>query len=46
MILKYIVSFCSNWNWAFSELYYIREQIYLKQENKEAASQEFKKAVL
>ncbi len=35
----------SNWNRAFSELYYLRGQIYLKKQNKEAARQEFEKAV-
>ncbi|MBI4226001.1 C39 family peptidase [Candidatus Roizmanbacteria bacterium] len=35
----------NNWNRAFSELYYLRGQIYLKQENKETARQEFEKAV-
>lgn len=36
----------NNWNRAFSELYYLRGQIYLKQENKESARQEFEKAIL
>lgn len=35
----------NNWNRAFSELYYIRGQSYLKQDNKEAARQEFEKAL-
>ena len=35
----------NNWNRAFSELYYLRGQSYLKQNNSEAAHQEFEKAV-
>lgn len=35
----------NNWNRAFSELYYIRGQIYLKQDIKEAARSEFEKAI-
>ncbi|OGK25340.1 hypothetical protein A3C25_06175 [Candidatus Roizmanbacteria bacterium RIFCSPHIGHO2_02_FULL_38_11] len=35
----------NNWNRAFSELYYLRGQIYLKQGNAEAARQEFERAV-
>lgn len=35
----------NNWNRAFSELYYIRGQIYLKQGNRESARQEFEKAI-
>ncbi|OGK18132.1 hypothetical protein A2866_06595 [Candidatus Roizmanbacteria bacterium RIFCSPHIGHO2_01_FULL_39_8] len=36
----------NNWNRAFSELYHIRGQIYLKQGNEEAARQEFERALL
>src|SRR3989344_2364563 len=36
----------NNGNLAFSELYYLRGQIYLKQNDKEAARQEFEKAIL
>lgn len=35
----------NNWNRAFSELYYIRGQIYLNENNKEAARQEFERAL-
>lgn len=35
----------NNWNRAFSELYYLRGQIYLKQDNKEAARTEFDEAI-
>lgn len=35
-----------NWNSAFSELYYLRGQIFLKQNNSDSARQEFEKAVL
>ena len=35
----------NNWNRAFSELYFLRGQIYLKQDNKDTAHQEFEKAV-
>lgn len=35
----------NNWNRAFSELYFIRGQIYLKQGDPEAARQEFEKAI-
>lgn len=36
----------NNQNLAYSELYYLRGQIYLKQNNREAARQEFEKAIL
>ncbi len=35
----------NNWNRAFSELYFIRGQIYQKQGNSQAASQELEKAI-
>lgn len=35
----------NNWNLAFSELYHLRGQIFLKQNNPESARREFEKAV-